>query len=84
MDINQDEDYISDLTERVFLINRELESGKVKIADHLVEGFIASFEKIRLRADGKVDPLTVDARIRAMGAAVNHFIERENTKKITQ
>lgn len=81
MDINQDEDYISDLTERVFLIKRELESGKVKIADHLVEGFIASFEKIRLRADGKVDPLTVDARIRAMGAAVNHFIERENTKK---
>ncbi|MCH9292937.1 hypothetical protein [Klebsiella quasipneumoniae] len=77
----QDEEYVSDLTDRVFLIKRELELGKIKIASHLIEGFISSFEKIRLRADGKVEPSTVDGRIRAMGAAVSHFIEREETKK---
>lgn len=80
MDINQDENYISDLTDRVFLIKQELDAGKIKIAEHLIEGFISSFEKIRLRGDGKVDPLTVDARIKAMGAAVNHFIDRDKIK----
>ncbi|MGC6744031.1 hypothetical protein ACP0HM_00480 [Escherichia coli] len=31
----------------------------------------------------KVDPSTVDGRIRAMGAAVNHFLEREDIKTNT-
>lgn len=75
-----DEDYVQDLTERVFLIKRELEAGKIKIASHLVDDFRSSFEKIKIRSDGKVDPSTVDAVIRAMGAAVDHFIDRENTK----
>ncbi|MEK0169210.1 hypothetical protein [Pseudescherichia vulneris] len=81
METYQNEDYVNDLTDRVFLIRRELELGKIKIASNLIEGFVSSFEKIRLRADGKVDPATVDGRIRSMGAAVSHFIEREETKK---
>lgn len=81
MNNHQDEEYVSDLTDRVFLIKQELESGKIKIASHLIDGFMSSFEKIRLREDGKVDPSTVDARIRSMGAAVSHFIERAETKK---
>ncbi|NKD23555.1 hypothetical protein HED43_01010 [Citrobacter freundii] len=80
MDKYQDEEYVNDLTERVFLIKQQLEAGKLKIASHLITGFISSFESIRLREDGKVDPSTVDGRIRAMGAAVNHFVDRENTK----
>ncbi|OWF75489.1 hypothetical protein B4903_19940 [Yersinia frederiksenii] len=80
MDSYQDEDYINDLTDRVFLIKQELEAGKIKIASHLIEGFISSFEKVRLRSDGKVDPSTVDGRIRSMGAVVNHFIERDTIK----
>ncbi|MEH0112907.1 hypothetical protein [Escherichia coli] len=80
MEKYQDEEYVDDLTERVFLIKQQLEAGKLKIAHHLVEGFIESFKRIRLRQDGKVDPSTVDGRIRAMGAAVNHFLEREDIK----
>ncbi|MGV8925724.1 MAG: hypothetical protein ACOH2G_08620 [Ewingella sp.] len=81
MENYQNEEYISDLTDRVFLIKKELEAGKIKIASHLINGFVSSFEKIRLRGDGKVDPSTVDGRIRAMGSFVNHLIERESTKK---
>lgn len=81
MDNGFDEDYISSLTDRVFLIKSQLEAGKLKIADHLIDGFKESFNKIRLRPDGKVDPATVDGRIRAMGAAVNHFFERDEIKK---
>ncbi|EHM4486253.1 hypothetical protein KGH16_003577, partial [Salmonella enterica] len=81
MDNGYDEDYISGLTDRVFLIKRQLEAGKMHIASHLVDGFKESFDKIRLRPDGKVDPTTVDGRIRAMGAAVNHFFERNEIKK---
>lgn len=76
-----DEDYISGLTDRVFLIKSQLEAGKLHIASHLIDGFKESLEKIRLRPDGKVDPTTVDGRIRAMGAAVNHFFERDEIKK---
>lgn len=83
MEKYQDEEYVDDLTERVFLIKQQLEAGKLKIAHHLVEGFIESFKRIRLRQDGKVDPSTVDGRIRAMGAAVNHFLEREDIKTNT-
>lgn len=81
MDNGFDEDYISSLTDRVFLIKSQLEAGKLKIAGHLIDGFKESFNKIRLRPDGKVDPATVDGRIRAMGAAVNHFFERDEIKK---
>jgi hypothetical protein len=81
MNDNTDEIYVNDLTERVFLIKSELESGKLKIASHLMAGFIQSFKKVRLRDDGKVDPSTVDGRIRAMGAAVNHFFERNMIKR---
>lgn len=75
------EGYIRDLTDRVFLIKQEIEVGKIKISEDLIEGFILSFNKIRLRDDGRVDPSTVDSRIRAMSAAVNHIIERERVKE---
>ncbi|HCR0071122.1 TPA: hypothetical protein OMT76_004088 [Klebsiella aerogenes] len=81
MDNSFDEDYISGLTDRVFLIKSQLEAGKLHIASHLIDGFRESFDKIKLRSDGKVDPTTVDGRIRAMGAAVNHFFERNEIKK---
>ena len=81
MSNSYDEQYVSNLTDRVFLIKNQLETGKFKIANHLVSGFKESFDKIRLREDGKVDPATVDGRIRAMGAAVSHFFERDEIKK---
>lgn len=76
-----DEVYISELTDRIFLLKRELENGNIKIASHLIDGLYESLSKVRLRKDRKIDPSTVDGRLRSMSAAVNHFIERENIKK---
>lgn len=81
MNRDNDESYISDLTDRVFLIQSQFEAGKLFISSHLESGFKESFEKIRLRGDGKVDPATVDGRIRAMGMAVQHFFERNEIKR---
>lgn len=80
MEDNQ-EDYINDITERVFLIQRELESGKLKVASHLIKDLFSSLNNIRLLPDGRVDPDTVDGRVRAMGSAVRHFTERLDIKK---
>lgn len=76
-----DEDYVNELTDRVFLIKRELEAGRLKVAAHLADALVESLNKIKLRPDGKVDPQTVDGRIRAMGAAVRHFVERIEIKE---
>lgn len=75
------EGYVNDITERVFLIQRELEAGKIKVAPHLIEELFSSLNKIRLLPDGRVDPDTVDGTVRAMGAAVRHFTERLEIKK---
>lgn len=81
MNRDNDESYISELTDRIFLIQSQFEAGKLFISSHLEDGFKKSFEKIRLRGDGKVDPATVDGRIRAMGVAVQHFFERSEIKR---
>jgi len=78
---NYEDSYISDLTDRVFLIKNQFEAGKLHIARHLLSSFQESLSKIRLTDDGKVDPKTVDGRIRAMGAAVSHIVERQEIKK---
>lgn len=76
-----EDSYISDLTDRVFLIKNQLEAGKIHIAQDFLNGFQESLSKIRLTEDGRVDPTTVDGRIRAMGAAVSHIVERQELKK---
>ena len=60
---------VQDLTDRVFLLKERIEQGKMLFAPHLVDDFVHSMEAVRLRPDGKVDPTTVDGRIRAMTLA---------------
>lgn len=74
------EEEVQDLTDRVFLLKEKLESGKMHFAPHLVDDFRRSFEAIRIRPDGKVDPQTVDGRIRASTLALMAIKQRENTK----
>lgn len=74
------EDEVKDLTDRVFLLRQKLEEGKVFFAEHLIEGFRTSFEAIRLRDDGLVDPATVDGRVRSATLAVRHFQYRNEAK----
>ncbi|MBV6306291.1 hypothetical protein KVP10_15475 [Candidimonas humi] len=71
---------IQDLTDRVFLLKERLEAGKIHFAPHLIEDFRRSFEAIRLRPDGKVDPRTVDGRIRASTLAIVAMNQREEMK----
>lgn len=78
---NYSPEEIQDLTDRVFLLKESLESGKMKIASHLIEGFQRSYEQIRLDADGKVDPTTVDGRIRSSTLALVAMKQREEAKK---
>lgn len=75
------EEEVQDLTDRVFLLREQMTAGKVHVAAHLVDGFQSSLEAIRLRPDGKVDPATVDGRIRAFTLAIVAMRQREEAKK---
>lgn len=74
------EEEIQDLTDRVFLLRQQLEAGKMHFAAHLVDDFRRSYEAIRLRSDGRVDPTTVDGRIRAATLAVRVMKDRSDAK----
>jgi len=75
------EEEVQDLTDRVFLAKEQLEAGKVFFAEHLIDDFTRSFEAVRLRPDGKVDPHTVDGRIRSVTLAMVGMRHREDAKK---
>lgn len=76
------EEEVQDLTDRVFLLREQLEAGKIRFANQeLAEGFHRSYEAIRLRPDGKVDPTSLDGRIRASTLALIAMKQREETKK---
>lgn len=76
------EDEVQDLTDRVFLLKERLDAGTMKFANQeLADGFLRSYEAIRLRPDGKVDPTSIDGRIRASTLAIIAFKQREDAKK---
>lgn len=71
---------IQDLTDRVFLLRKNLEEGKIHFAAHLVDSFRSSYEAIRLTPDGLVDPSTVNGSIRAATLALREFKYRQEAK----
>lgn len=76
------EEEIQDFTDRVFLLKEQLEAGKIRFANQeLADGFRRSYEAIRLRPDGKVDPTSLDGRIRASTLALVAMKQREDAKK---
>lgn len=76
------EEEVQDLTDRVFLLKEQLEAGKIRFANQeLADGFRRSYEAIRLRPDGKVDPTSLDGRIRASTLALIAIKQREDAKK---
>lgn len=74
-------DEIKDLTDSIFLLRQKLEEGNILFAEHLIDGFRTSFEAIRLRDDGLVDPATVDGRVRSATLAVRHLQYRNEAKE---
>ena len=76
------EEEVQDLTDRVFLLKEQLEAGKVHFANQeLADGFRRSYEAIRLRPDGKVDPTSLDGRIRAMTLAMLAMRQRTHSRR---
>jgi len=71
-----------ELHRRVELLKTKLNEGKLHIAPHLVDGFEASIRKIRLAADGLVDPDSVDSRIRALLTFIAFQADRDEWKDI--
>jgi hypothetical protein len=76
------EEEVQDLTDLVFLLKEQLEAGKMRFANQeLADGFRRSYEAIRLRPDGKVDPTSLDGRIRASTLALIAMKQREDAKR---
>ncbi len=75
------EEEVQDLTDRVFLLKNRIEEGKFHVVEHLAEGFTESLRAVRLRHDGKVDPHSVDGRIRAATLAIRAMQHREDSKR---
>jgi hypothetical protein len=76
------EEEVQDLTDRVFLLKEQLESGNLRFANQeLADGFRRSYQAIRLRPDGKVDPTSLDGQIRASTLALIAMKQREDVKK---
>ncbi|MCW5237174.1 hypothetical protein D5047_13130 [Verminephrobacter eiseniae] len=75
------EEEVQDLTDRVFLLKEHVEAGKMRFArQDLVDGFWRSYQAIRLRPDGKVDPTSLDGQIRASTLALIAMRQREDAK----
>lgn len=76
------EEEVQDLTDRVFLLREHVDAGKMRFANQeLEDGFRRSYQAIRLRSDGKVDPASLDGRIRSSVLALTAMSQRENAKK---
>jgi hypothetical protein len=69
-----------DLTDRVFLLRDYLQKERIKISEHLWDGFVGSLEKVSLDKDGLVVPETVDGRIRALTNGLRYFRYRDESK----
>jgi hypothetical protein len=70
-----------ELHRRIELLRERIEQGKFHVAPHLAEDFRKSLNKVRVAADGLVDPDTVDGQIRSTLNAVAFFAEREEWKE---
>lgn len=77
---NHSDEYIDEITDRVHALMERLRNGTIHIASHLAEGFEASLRAIRLLPDGRVDPDTVDGRIRSTTLAIRAMKYREDAK----
>ncbi len=71
-----------ELHRRIELLRKRLEEGKFKVASHLADDFERSLLKVRIAADGMVDPNTVDGRIRSILTFIAYHADREEWKEV--
>lgn len=75
-----EEEYRQRLDRRIKVLKKNFGAGKVKIMEHLLEGFVESLSKVKMAEDGLVDVDSVDGRIRSMALAVTHFEDIQELK----
>jgi hypothetical protein len=69
-----------ELDRRILLIKELLDKDMLKIAS---KDTIESLKKVRVAADGKVDPATVDSSVRALAGVVDFVNYRDQLKQIS-
>jgi len=77
---NYTQEYIQDLTDRVFLVQQKLNEGKIRVPSHLVEIFKKSLSEIRFNDEGLVIPESVNGIIKTTALAIEITQEREDVK----
>lgn len=75
---NEDQAYNVRLQRRLQILKKQLDGGKVKIAEGL--DVIESIKRVRFNADGTADLSTVDSLVRSMAIAVEAMHDREEAK----
>ena len=70
----------TELNEKIHLLKKYLEEGRLKF----VKGMkvIESLKKVKYRADGKVNPDTVDTLVRSLASTVSFIDYRQELKKV--
>ena len=71
-----------ELHRRIELLNKRLQEGKLKVEAHIEDDFERSLLKVKIAADGMVDPDTVDGRIRALLTLIAYHADREEWKEV--
>ncbi|WP_256775438.1 MULTISPECIES: hypothetical protein [unclassified Stenotrophomonas] len=75
---DQDRAYNERLQRRLQILKKQLDGGKVQIAEGL--DVIESIKRVRFNADGTADLSTVDSMVRSMAIAVEAMHDREEAK----
>ncbi|WP_353641393.1 hypothetical protein [Mesorhizobium sp. WSM2239] len=65
---------------RLEVLKAQLESGKIYIADHLVDDLKKSLGAVRYSLDGRIDLATVDSRVRSMSLVTAFMHQRDKAK----
>lgn len=75
-------EYEERLRNRLEILKKQFEDGKIHIAEHLAEDIGKSLEAIRVGSDNEIDLDTVDGRVRSLALMAGMMHEREELKKM--
>ncbi|MDM1354409.1 hypothetical protein [Myroides marinus] len=81
MKTREEREYEERVKRRVLILKDLIENGKVVFTENMKEGLDESFSKARFDSNGEPDLLTIDARVRSLALAVEHFDHREKMKE---
>ncbi|MFV5490689.1 hypothetical protein [Acinetobacter sp. ASP199] len=81
MGIPEQEEYRTRLKERLKILQKNLEAGKIHVAEHLRDSVTKSLSNIRYDDKGEIILESVVASIRSMALVVEQLDTRDELKK---